>query len=184
MEIQAALLRALPVRRDAGVDVRLVYDLRDQLRALADGARVWRWEFGARYGVLAAVDDEQTDEDPDMLHGEAQHEDGGQDEENDALAHGGGRCCFSFFAVFSSGARSGRGARGFAAGSRIAVEIEADGRQTVLEVLVATRGPGDGLGGERRRSMKESSACWVKAVHRPRSRLGRAKERTGNLETR
>jgi hypothetical protein len=35
-----------------------------------------------------AVDQEKTDQNPDMLYGEAQYEDGGHNEENDAFAHG------------------------------------------------------------------------------------------------
>ena len=44
------------MRGDALVDVRLVNDLGDQLRALADGGRVWGRQFGAQDGIFPAVD--------------------------------------------------------------------------------------------------------------------------------
>jgi hypothetical protein len=91
VKIQAALLWALPVRGNAGVDVRLVDDLGNQLWSVGDGVGVGCRQLSTRYGVLVAVDEEKTDQDPDMLHGEAQYKDGGQNEENDAFAHG---CCW------------------------------------------------------------------------------------------
>jgi hypothetical protein len=61
VQIQAALLRALPVCRYAFVLVRLVDDLGDQLRPLVDGARVWRRELAAENGILATSGDKKTE---------------------------------------------------------------------------------------------------------------------------
>lgn len=111
VEIYAALLGPLPVCGDTSVDVCLVDDLGNQLRPSTDGARVRRRQFGLGYSVLAAVNIQEADEDPDMLNGEAQNEDGGYNEESDAFAHG---CCVcaavSFFAVLGVG-NGGQGRR-------------------------------------------------------------------------
>jgi hypothetical protein len=61
VQIQAALLRALPVRRDAVVLVRLVNDLGDQLWPLVDGTRVWRRELAAEDGILATGGDQKPE---------------------------------------------------------------------------------------------------------------------------
>lgn len=71
MHVDAALLGPLPVFGNAVVDVRLVDDLGNQLRSFADGARVWRREFGAQDGILLAVDDQELEEGPHMVDCEA-----------------------------------------------------------------------------------------------------------------
>jgi hypothetical protein len=93
VQVQAALLRALPVRRNAFVLVRLVNDLGDQLRPLIDGARVWRRELAAENGILATGGDEKTEEGPDAVYCEAENDDGDEYEYGDASLHGGLVCC-------------------------------------------------------------------------------------------
>jgi hypothetical protein len=94
VQVDAALLRGLPVLGHALVDVRLVDDLGDQLRPLADGARVWRRQLGAQDGILLAVHDEKLQQGPDMVHCEAEHHDGRDQEYEDASAHGDGGLLF------------------------------------------------------------------------------------------
>ena len=136
VEIYAALLGTLPVCGDASVDVRLVDDLGNQLRSSTDGTRVRRRQFGLGYSVLAAVNVQEADEDPDMLYGEAQQEDGGYNEENDAFAHGCCVCCCLLFRGLGgrNGDQGRRGREAATAGGlrKNAVEIESSS-QTVME---------------------------------------------------
>jgi hypothetical protein len=97
VQIQAALLGALPVRGDAFVLVRLVDNLGDQLRALIDGARVGRRELATEDGVLAAGGDQQAEQGPHAVHCEAEDDDGDEHEDGDAALHGGLRCCTTVF---------------------------------------------------------------------------------------
>jgi hypothetical protein len=90
VQVNAALLRALPVRRNAVVDVRLVDNLGDQLGALIDGARVWRREFAAENGVLAASGNQEAQQRPHTVHCEAEDDNGDEHEYGDAPLHGGG----------------------------------------------------------------------------------------------
>jgi hypothetical protein len=89
VQVHAALLGALPVRGDAFVLVRLVDDLGNQLRALVDGARVWRRELATEDGVLAAGGDQQAEQGPHAVHCEAEDDDGDEHEDGDAALHGG-----------------------------------------------------------------------------------------------
>lgn len=57
MQVDATLLGALPVLWNALVDVRLVDDLGDQSRLVTDGARVWRRQLAAQYGIFLAGSD-------------------------------------------------------------------------------------------------------------------------------
>ena len=102
--LYAALLGTFPVGGHALVDVCLVDDLGDQLRALADGGRVGGGQFGAQDGILTAVDDEQFQQGPDMVDCKAEQHDGGDQEYGDASPHGGGwGPPFFFWAVLSAG---------------------------------------------------------------------------------
>lgn len=76
------------MRGDALVDIRLVNDLGDQLRALADSGRVWGRQFGAQNGIFPTVDDEEFQQGPDMVHCKAEQHDGGDQEYGDASPHG------------------------------------------------------------------------------------------------
>jgi hypothetical protein len=122
VQVQAALLGALPVRGDAVVLVRLVNDLGDQLRALVDGARVWRRELAAEDGVLAPGGDQQAEQGPHAVHCEAEDDDGDEDEDGDAALHGGRLCCaavsFSLVILGAGQGRDGSGGRGREAGLR------------------------------------------------------------------
>jgi len=60
VQIQAALLWALPVLGNAVVLVRLVDDLGDQLWPVVDGARVWRRELAEEDGIFATGGDEKA----------------------------------------------------------------------------------------------------------------------------
>jgi hypothetical protein len=90
VQVQATLLRALPVLRYALVDVRLVDDLRYQLRLLVDCARVGRRQLPAEDGILTTGGDEQAEECPHAVHCEAQHDDGDEQEYGDASPHSDG----------------------------------------------------------------------------------------------
>jgi hypothetical protein len=89
VHIQAALLRALPVRRYAIVDVRLVNDLGNQLRSVVYGARVWRREFAAEDSIFATGSDKQAQQGPHTVHCEAEHDHGDEYEYGDASPHSG-----------------------------------------------------------------------------------------------
>ena len=96
------------MRRYALIDVGLVNDLGDQLRAFVDGARVWRRQFAAEDGIFAAGGDQQTEQRPYAVHCEPEDDDGDENEYGDASAHGGGGCsAASFCTCFLS---SGQGA--------------------------------------------------------------------------
>lgn len=60
VQIQAALLGAFPMCGYALIDVRLVNDLGDQLRAIIDGAGVWRRQLAAEDGIFAAGGDQEA----------------------------------------------------------------------------------------------------------------------------
>jgi hypothetical protein len=91
VQVQTALLGALPVCGNAVVDICLVDDLGNQLGAIGDGARVGGWEFAAQNGILATGGDEQAEQGPDAVDGKAKHHDGDEDEDGDASSHGGRR---------------------------------------------------------------------------------------------
>ncbi|KAH9872775.1 hypothetical protein J1614_005169 [Plenodomus biglobosus] len=101
VQIQAALLRALPVLGYALVDVCLVDDLGDQLGLLADGARIGRRQLAAEDGIFTARGDQQAQQSPDTVDCEAQHQDGDDDEDGDASPHGDCRflCCAAVLSV-------------------------------------------------------------------------------------
>jgi len=90
VEVQAALLGALPVQRYTVVDVRLVDDLGDQLRRITNRARVGRREFSAENGILAASRNQKTEQCPYAVYREAEDDDGDEQEYGDASPHG---CC-------------------------------------------------------------------------------------------
>ena len=90
MQVDAALLGGLPVGGDALVDVRLVDDLGDQLGRMVDCARVWRRQFPAENGVLAAGCDEEAEQSPDAVDGKAEDDGGDEQEDGDASPHRGG----------------------------------------------------------------------------------------------
>lgn len=104
MKVDAALLGTLPVHRDALVDVRLVDNLGDQLRAVAACVRVGGWKLSAENGIFAASCNQQSQQCPDTVYSEAKHDDCDQYEYSDASPHvcGGGcggcaaRISFSF----------------------------------------------------------------------------------------
>jgi hypothetical protein len=98
VQIQATLLRALPVLRYALVDVRLVDDLRNQLRLFVDCAGVRRRELAAEDGIFATGGDKETEQRPHAVHCEAQDDDGDEKEYGDASPHGD---CGSLRASFS-----------------------------------------------------------------------------------
>jgi hypothetical protein len=89
VQVQTALLGALPVCGNAVVDICLVDDLGNQLGAVGDGARVGGWEFAAQNGILATGGDEQAEQGPNAVDGKAKHNDGDEDEDGDASSHGG-----------------------------------------------------------------------------------------------
>jgi hypothetical protein len=112
MQVQTRLLGALPVVGYALVDIGLVYDLGDQLRAFADGVGVWRRQFGARDGIFVAVDDEQAEESPDAVHCKAQDEDGRDEEYEHASPHvgcSGPRTVGDLLFLAADGRRGARG---------------------------------------------------------------------------
>lgn len=90
VQIEAALLGALPVLGNALVDVGLVDNLGDQLRFVVDGVRVWGWEFAAQDCIFAASGDQQAQQRPHAVHCEAQDQDGNEDKNGDASPHGDG----------------------------------------------------------------------------------------------
>jgi len=73
---------------DALVDVRLVDDLRDQLRPLADGVGVGCGQLGARDLVLGAIDEQQGEEGPDAVDEQGDNEDIRYQEYEHAFPHG------------------------------------------------------------------------------------------------
>lgn len=76
--------------RDTLVNICLVYDLGYQLWPLADGTRVGSRKFGARNLILAASDDEQAEQGPDVVNSETQKDYGADQKYGDASAHIGG----------------------------------------------------------------------------------------------
>lgn len=88
MEVQAALLGALPVQWYAVVDVRLVNDLGDQLRRITDRARVGCREFSAENGILASSRNQKTEQCPHAVYREAEDDDGDEQKYGDASPHG------------------------------------------------------------------------------------------------
>jgi hypothetical protein len=106
VEVHACLLGLLPHIGYALVDVGLVDDLWDQLRAVVDGARVWRREFAAEDGIFATGSDEQTQQSPDAVYREAEYNNGDEDEYGDASAHGDG---FALWPPFLGASLVGRG---------------------------------------------------------------------------
>jgi hypothetical protein len=119
VQVEAALLGALPVRGDALVLVRLVDDFGDQLRALVDGARVWRRELAAEDGVLATGGDQQAEQGPHAVHCEAEDDDGDEHEDGDAALHGGLlRCAAVSFSLAMLGVDQGQGENVAGAGWR------------------------------------------------------------------
>jgi hypothetical protein len=90
VKVDAGLLGPLPVRRDALVDVRLVDNLGDQLRAVAACVRVGGRKLSAEDGIFAASRNQQSQQCPDTVHSEAEHDDGDEYEYGDASPHGCG----------------------------------------------------------------------------------------------
>jgi hypothetical protein len=89
VQVQATLLRALPVCGYAVVDIRLVDDLGNQLGSVVYGARVWRREFGAENSILATGGNKKPQQSPDTVHCEAEDNDSDKYEYGDASPHGG-----------------------------------------------------------------------------------------------
>jgi hypothetical protein len=104
---------------DKLVLVRLVDDFGDQLRALVDGARVWRRELAAEDGVLATGGDQQAEQGPHAVHCEAEDDDGDEHEDGDAALHGGLlRCAAVSFSLAMLGVDQGQGENVAGAGWR------------------------------------------------------------------
>lgn len=100
VEVEATLLWALPVGRNALVDVCLVDDLGDQLWRMIDCAGVGGGQFSAKNGVLPAGRDQKTQQCPDAMDGEAEDQDGHEKEDGDAFAHVGcWRCCITIVVI-------------------------------------------------------------------------------------
>jgi hypothetical protein len=152
MQVQTALLGALPVCGNALVDVCLVDDLGDQLGAVGDGARVGGWEFAAQNGILATGGDEQAEQGPDAVDGKAEHNDGDENEDGDASSHGGRwwwwavSCCL----VLLFPRRAGLDSRRWGFGRSRATSWRCKGK---AQACTRTRG-----GGGLRRKNQESSA--------------------------
>jgi hypothetical protein len=111
VEVDAALLGALPALRNAFVDVRLVNDFGNELRRMVDCARVGRGQLSAKDGILPAGGDQKAKQCPDTVNGETEDQGGHEQEDGDASPHVGG-CCrrqVSFSSgVVVYGAKAGR----------------------------------------------------------------------------
>lgn len=109
VQVQARLLRALPVCRYALIDVRLVNDLGYQLQAVVDGARVGGRKFATENGIFAPGGDQEPKQGPYTVYREAEDDDGDEDEYGDAFPHGG--CLWSAASFLLGGFLDWQGAR-------------------------------------------------------------------------
>ena len=90
MQRQAALLRSLPDRRYARIDIRLMQNLRNQSGELGivDQSGVRGRELGVRDGVGGAVFEEEGEEGRDLVEGEEDDEEDHAEEDAEAATHG------------------------------------------------------------------------------------------------
>jgi hypothetical protein len=87
MQVQTTLLPSLPLRRNTRIDIRLVYDLWNQLRPVIDEIRAWRWDLRAVDGIAGAVFEEQGDEVAEGVEQEADYDEVDNEEDDGAAAH-------------------------------------------------------------------------------------------------
>lgn len=98
MQIHAGLLRLAPDFGDALVDVRLMYDLGDQLRPCLDEGRIRGGDFGMLDDVLGAIFDQKGQEGEAGVDEESDDEDVDQQENDQSTPHDGcllGQSCNS-----------------------------------------------------------------------------------------
>jgi len=87
MQVQTTLLPSLPLRRNTRIDIRLVYDLWNQLRPVIDEIRAWRWDLRAVDGIAGAVFEEQGDEVAKGVEQETDYDEVDDEEDDGAAAH-------------------------------------------------------------------------------------------------
>jgi hypothetical protein len=91
VQINTTLLTGLPLHRYRGIDIRLMYNLRNQLRSITYHVGSRGWNFRARNGIRGTVFEEQPDEGAEGVEEEADY-DQVDDEEDDGSAPHRGYC--------------------------------------------------------------------------------------------
>ena len=89
MQIQTAFLCLTPMLRHALIDIRLVYDLRDQLRPIVDQRRIGRRDLGRVDGVGRSIFDEEGEQREDGADQEDHYQSIYRQEYYEAFAHFG-----------------------------------------------------------------------------------------------
>lgn len=90
MQIDATLLPSLPSLRNRLIDVRLMYNFRDQLRPILYHIRARGWDLGAVNRISGARLEEQRDKCAESVEEEADDDQVYHQEYNGAATHGGG----------------------------------------------------------------------------------------------
>lgn len=87
MQVDAAPLSLSPLPRHAVVDVRLVYDLWNQLWPAVDQGRVWGGKLGPVDRILGAIFDQERQECEDAADEEGDDEEVDDEEDDEAATH-------------------------------------------------------------------------------------------------
>lgn len=87
MQINTALLSVLPLRGDRRIDIGLMYDLRDQLRAILDHIAPRRGDLRSVNCICGAGLEEQRDQGAEGVQQEADDNQVDDEEDDGSAAH-------------------------------------------------------------------------------------------------
>ena len=87
MKVDARLLPGLPLHRYTLIDIRLMYDLGNQLRLIINEIAARRRDFRSRDGICGAVFEEEGDERAEGVEEEADYHKVDNEEDDGSAPH-------------------------------------------------------------------------------------------------